>query len=264
MPIGNENDIQLVQGLINEADIVLFNGGVLGTGVRELGKRREKGLNSGASDFSELTRQDSFAPAGAYGRGENDLFVRVPGVISYGARDNKIRPREPLKFISIPWWIRRQVERERRQKAEKREEGSQWRVGRTPDRNGDDGSMPGRPNQPTAPLLSTPPGPCSALSPRLPEKHFAACNHQPLHLPSFLPCPRLTTPFTGRESTLSTPSSPFRFFGYSPPCHLLEYALFRLRPFSGRHSRPNGSDPERAETSRASSNQPPYSTPSMK
>lgn len=38
LAVGDEDDVQLVEGLVDEADIVLFDGGVLGTAVGKLGK----------------------------------------------------------------------------------------------------------------------------------------------------------------------------------------------------------------------------------
>jgi hypothetical protein len=44
--VGDEDHVELVQGLIHEANIVLLNRGVLGAAVSELGKGEQQGLES--------------------------------------------------------------------------------------------------------------------------------------------------------------------------------------------------------------------------
>lgn len=46
LPVGDENDVQFVQGLVDEADVVLFDGSVLCARVCELGKRGQESFNS--------------------------------------------------------------------------------------------------------------------------------------------------------------------------------------------------------------------------
>jgi hypothetical protein len=46
LPVGDENDVKFVQGLVDEAHIVLLDGGVLRARVCELGERGQKSFNS--------------------------------------------------------------------------------------------------------------------------------------------------------------------------------------------------------------------------
>lgn len=73
LAVGDEDDVQFVQWLVYEADVVLFDGGVLGSRVRKLGERGQQCLNSRPGNLSELAREDSLPPAGTYRRCENDL-----------------------------------------------------------------------------------------------------------------------------------------------------------------------------------------------
>lgn len=68
MAVGDEDHVQLVQGLVDEADIVLLDGRVLGAAVGEFGERGEEGFNSGSLHLTELAREDGLAAACADGR----------------------------------------------------------------------------------------------------------------------------------------------------------------------------------------------------
>lgn len=66
LTVGDQDNVQLIQWLIDEADVVLFNGGVLGPRICKLGKGGKKSLNARPGDFTELTREDRFASASTY------------------------------------------------------------------------------------------------------------------------------------------------------------------------------------------------------
>lgn len=71
--VGDEHHVQLVQGLVDEADIVLLDRRVLGARVGGLGKRGKEGFDAGALDVVESPGNDGLAAAGADGRSEDDL-----------------------------------------------------------------------------------------------------------------------------------------------------------------------------------------------
>lgn len=73
LTVGNEYHVKLVQRLIDEAHIVLFDGRVLGTAVGELREGREEGFNAGSWHLPELAGEDSFPAAGANRSCEDDL-----------------------------------------------------------------------------------------------------------------------------------------------------------------------------------------------
>lgn len=75
LAVGNEDDIQLIEGLVHEAYIVLFDGCMLGSGSSQLWERGEQSFDSRTGNFSELTRKYCLAPAGAYRRCEDDLVI---------------------------------------------------------------------------------------------------------------------------------------------------------------------------------------------
>lgn len=75
LTVGDQDDVQFIQWLVHEADVVLFDGGVLSSGIRKLGERGEQGLNARPGNFAELAREDRFASASAYRRCEDDLVV---------------------------------------------------------------------------------------------------------------------------------------------------------------------------------------------
>lgn len=76
LSVGDEDHVEFVEGLINEANIVLLDGGVLGARVGELGERGQESFDSGPGHFSELSGEDSFPPAGADGGRKNNLEAR--------------------------------------------------------------------------------------------------------------------------------------------------------------------------------------------
>lgn len=73
LTVGDEHHVKLVEGLVDEADIVLLDGGVLGAAVGELGERGEEGFYARSWHLSELSREDSFPSAGANRSREDDL-----------------------------------------------------------------------------------------------------------------------------------------------------------------------------------------------
>lgn len=81
--VGDEHHVQLVQGLVDEADIVLLDRRVLGARVGGLGERGEEGFDAGALDVVESSGDDGLAAAGADGRSEDDL---EGGVLSVAGR----------------------------------------------------------------------------------------------------------------------------------------------------------------------------------
>jgi hypothetical protein len=74
LTVGDQDDVKLVQWLVDESDIVLLHGGVLGPRIRKLGERSQKGLNARAGDLAELAREDRLTSASAYRCCENDLL----------------------------------------------------------------------------------------------------------------------------------------------------------------------------------------------
>lgn len=75
LAVGDQDDVQFIQWLVHEADVVLFDSGVLSSGIRKLGERGEQGLNARPSNFAELAREDRFTSASAYRRCEDNLVV---------------------------------------------------------------------------------------------------------------------------------------------------------------------------------------------
>ena len=73
LAVCDENHVQLIQGLIDETDIVLLDGCVLSSAVGELGERGEKSFNSRSLHLTELARQDGLAAACADGCCQNHL-----------------------------------------------------------------------------------------------------------------------------------------------------------------------------------------------
>lgn len=89
LTVCDEDHVQLVQGLINETDIVLLDGRVLGAAVGELGKRGEKSFNSRSLHLTELARQDGLTAACADGCCQNHLYhcVSLPCAPSRSFRE---------------------------------------------------------------------------------------------------------------------------------------------------------------------------------
>ena len=76
LAVGNKHHVQLIKGLVDEADVVLLHRRVLGARVGQLGERSQESLNSRPGHLAELSREDSLAPAGADGRSEDNLKRR--------------------------------------------------------------------------------------------------------------------------------------------------------------------------------------------
>lgn len=82
--VRDEHHVQLVQGLVDEADIVLLDGGVLGARVGGLGERSEECFDTRALDVVEGSSNNGLAAAGADGRSEDDLVGEaVSGLDNY-------------------------------------------------------------------------------------------------------------------------------------------------------------------------------------
>lgn len=65
LAVGDEDHVELIEGLVDESDVVLLDRRMLGPAVRELREGGEKGLDARPGHLAELSRKDSFAPAGA-------------------------------------------------------------------------------------------------------------------------------------------------------------------------------------------------------
>lgn len=73
LAVGDEDHVELVQGLVDKTDVVLLNCGMLRTAVGQLGERGEESFDARPGHLAELSREDSFAPAGADRCGEDNL-----------------------------------------------------------------------------------------------------------------------------------------------------------------------------------------------
>lgn len=73
LAVGNEDYVQFVERLVDEANVVLFDCGVLSATIRELWEGGQEGFDTGPRHLAELSRENSFAPAGADGRCEDNL-----------------------------------------------------------------------------------------------------------------------------------------------------------------------------------------------
>lgn len=65
LTVRDENHVELVEGLVDESNIVLLNGRVLGTTVGKLWERGEQSFYPRPGHLAELPRQDSLAAASA-------------------------------------------------------------------------------------------------------------------------------------------------------------------------------------------------------
>lgn len=74
--VGDEDHVELVQGLVDKADIVLLDGRVLGAALGELRERGEESFDSGSGHLSKLPGEDSFPASGA-DRGREDNLRRL-------------------------------------------------------------------------------------------------------------------------------------------------------------------------------------------
>jgi hypothetical protein len=71
--VGDEHHVQLVQRLVDETDIVLLDGRVLGARVRRFREGCQEGFDARSLDVVECPREDGLAAAGADGRSKNNL-----------------------------------------------------------------------------------------------------------------------------------------------------------------------------------------------
>lgn len=60
LAVGDQDHVELVQRLVNEADIVLLDRSVLRSGVCELGKGCQESLNSRPLHLTELPGENGF------------------------------------------------------------------------------------------------------------------------------------------------------------------------------------------------------------
>lgn len=72
LEVGDENHVELVEGLVDKADIVLLDRRVLGTGVGELGKGGEECFDAGPGHLAEQARKHGLAATGADRRCEDN------------------------------------------------------------------------------------------------------------------------------------------------------------------------------------------------
>jgi hypothetical protein len=73
LSIGDENHVKLVEGLVNESDVILLDSRVLRTAIGKFGKRGEEGFYARSWHLSELSREDSFPSTGANRSRKDDL-----------------------------------------------------------------------------------------------------------------------------------------------------------------------------------------------
>lgn len=89
LAVGDEDHVELIQGLVDEADIVLLDGRVLCAALGELRKRGEEGFDAGSGHLSKLPGEDSFPSSGADRGREDNLWgvsmADVDSVLSRGA-----------------------------------------------------------------------------------------------------------------------------------------------------------------------------------
>lgn len=58
--VGDEEDVEVFEGLVDEADVGGFDGGVLGVGGDELGEGGEEGFDARARHVAELAGEDGW------------------------------------------------------------------------------------------------------------------------------------------------------------------------------------------------------------
>lgn len=73
LEVRDKNHVQLIEGLVDEADVVLLDGGVLRAAVGKLGEGGEEGFDAGPGHLPKEAREHGFAASGADGRGEDNL-----------------------------------------------------------------------------------------------------------------------------------------------------------------------------------------------
>ena len=72
--VGNEHHVQLVERLVDEANVVLLDCRVLRPRVRRLGERCQQRLDARPLDVVESPCKDGLAATGADGRSEHNLI----------------------------------------------------------------------------------------------------------------------------------------------------------------------------------------------
>lgn len=65
LAVRDEDHVEFVKGLVDEANIVLFDGGMLCARISQLGEGCQKSFDSRSGHLAKLPREDSFPPAGA-------------------------------------------------------------------------------------------------------------------------------------------------------------------------------------------------------
>lgn len=73
LEVGDQDHVELVQRLVDEADVVLLNGGVLRAAVGQLRERRQEGLDAGPGHLAKQPREHGFAAPSADGGSEDNL-----------------------------------------------------------------------------------------------------------------------------------------------------------------------------------------------
>jgi len=77
LPVGNEDHVELVQGLVHKADVILLDRGMLGTAVGQLRERCQQCFYPGPWHLAELPREDGLAASGADRGSEDNLNAIV-------------------------------------------------------------------------------------------------------------------------------------------------------------------------------------------
>jgi hypothetical protein len=80
LQVGDEDHVQLVEGLVDVADVVLLAGCMLSPAVGELGERGKESFDARALHLTELAREDRLSAASAYRGCEDHLAQRQRAV----------------------------------------------------------------------------------------------------------------------------------------------------------------------------------------
>ena len=64
LAVRDEDHVELIKRLVDESDIVLLDGSVLGARVGKLGEGGEQSFDSRSGHLTELSREDSLPSAG--------------------------------------------------------------------------------------------------------------------------------------------------------------------------------------------------------
>ena len=78
--VRDEDHVELVERLVDEADIVLLDGGMLCSGVCGLGESGEESFDARPLHIVKRSGKDGLAAAGADGRCEDNLPAKPPSV----------------------------------------------------------------------------------------------------------------------------------------------------------------------------------------